>query len=230
MKTSAFLTRLVLLGCAALGFAGCSFLKPSPLVVRSFVLTAMPAPAEVTAPAATRTVGIGFVNLPGYLRATSLAMRQDGNEIVYLPNARWAERLDRGLQRVIAANLTTLLPAIQTRLSAWRPEEVSAEVFVTIEQFDADALGEFVLNASWRVMSPGGGEVLKTGRFHTTRTGPAPDADPLAATRLMSTLVAEFSRTLADALAQLPLRQPPNLKSQISNPKSPRHDLFPWYP
>ena len=186
MKTSAVLTRFFLLGFVALGFAGCSFLRPSDLVVRSFVLTALPVPDDAAAPAATRTVGIGFVNLPGYLRATSLAMRQDGNEIVYLPNARWAERLDRGLQRVIAANLTILLPAIQTRLSAWRPEEVSAEVFVTIEQFDADALGEHVLIASWRVVSPGGGEVLKTGRFHTARQGPAPNADPLEATRLMS--------------------------------------------
>jgi uncharacterized lipoprotein YmbA len=197
MKTSVFLTRFVLLGFVALGFAGCSILKPSDLVVRSFVLTALPVSAEETDPVAVRTVGIGFVKLPGYLWATSLAMRQDGNEIVYLMNARWAERLDSGLQRVIAANLTTLLPAVQTRLSAWRPEEVSAEVFVTIEQFDADALGQLVLIAAWRVVSPGGGEVLKTGRFHTTRRGAAPDAEPLAATRLMSTLVAELSQALA---------------------------------
>jgi uncharacterized lipoprotein YmbA len=197
MKTSAFLTRFVLLGFAALGFAGCSFLKPSELVVRSFVLTALPAPTEATAPPADRTVGIGFVKLPGYLLATPMAMRQGGNEIVYLPNARWAERLDRGLQRVIAANLTTLQPTVQTRLSAWRPEEVSAEVYVTIEQFDADALGEFVLIASWRIVSPAGGEVRQAGRFHTTRQGPAPDADPLAATELMSALVAELSQALA---------------------------------
>jgi uncharacterized lipoprotein YmbA len=197
MKTCALLFRLGLFGCAALGFAGCSFLKPSDLVVRSFVLTALPAPAEATAPAAVQTVGIGFVKVPGYLMANSLAMRQEGNEIVYLPNARWAERLDRGLQRVIAVNLTTLRPALQARLSAWRPEEVSAEIYVTIEQFDADALGGFVLTASWRVVSPGGGELRQAGRFHTTRQGQAPDADPLAATRLMSALVAELSQHLA---------------------------------
>jgi uncharacterized protein len=200
MNTSAFLTRIVLLGGTALGLAGCSFLKPSELVVRSFVLTPLPAPAEMPAPAAARTVGIGFVKLPGYLSSSSLAMRQDGNEIVYLPNARWAERLDRGLQRVIAANLNTLLPAVQTRLSVWRPEEVSAELFVTVEQFDADTRGDYVLIASWRVVSPGGGEVRQTGRFHATRQGPAPDADPLEATRLLSALVAELSQALAQAL------------------------------
>ena len=200
MNPSALVPTFVLIGIVAFGVAACSALKPSGVSPRSFVLTALPVPTEQPAPSSTRAIGVGFVKVPEYLLDRSIAMRQDANEVVYLETARWAERLDRGLQRVLAANLTTLLPAVQVRLSAWRPEEVSAEVYVVVEQFDVDIRGECVLKSSWRIMTPGGGEVRKAGQFRATRQGPAPDSDPGAATAVMSTLVADLSRALADGL------------------------------
>jgi uncharacterized protein len=200
MNPSALAPSCVLIGIAAFGVAACSAFKPSGVSPRSFVLTALPVPTEQPAPSSTRAIGVGFVKVPEYLLARSIAIRRDTNEVVYLETARWAERLDRGLQRVLAANLTTLLPAVQVRLSAWRPEEVSAEVYVVVEQFDVDIRGECVLKTSWRIMTPGGGEVRKAGQFRATRQGPAPDSDPGAATAVMSTLVADLSRALADGL------------------------------
>ena len=131
--------------CACL--TGCSFLKPAQATARHFVLTPLPAaePAKV-APGAL-AVGVGQVKLPAYLFNTSLAVRKGTNEIEYLPSALWAERLDTGFQRVLAANLAIVLPTDQIRLSAWRSEDVAAEVYVTIEQFDVDASGRGVLVA-----------------------------------------------------------------------------------
>ena len=99
-------------------------------------------------------VGIGQVKVAAYLFGTSLAVRQSATEIEYRPSLLWAERLDSGFQRVLAANLSVLLPTDRIRLSAWNREDVSAEVRVVIEQFDVDLRGQGTLVARWRVTSP----------------------------------------------------------------------------
>jgi uncharacterized lipoprotein YmbA len=199
MKTSPLVKMLLVVGAA--GFiVGCSFLRPTGVTPRSFVLTSLPAVSEPIVPSSTRAVGMGFVRLPAYLFPKSMAMRQGANEVVYLETALWAERLDRGLQRVIAANLATLMPGVQVRLSPWRSAEISAEIYVTVEQFEVDVRGQCTLNASWRIVAPGGAELWKAGPFHAVRQGAAPDLDPEGATVSMSALAAELSRVLAEAV------------------------------
>src|SRR5438874_13044086 len=114
-----------------LALTGCSVLKPSGVNPQSFVLTPLPATNTPTNHAAGG-VGVGLVKIPGYLFKNSIAVRQGTNQVAYLEKAVWAERLDRGLQRVFAANLATLLPTDRISLSAWRPQDVNVEVFVTV--------------------------------------------------------------------------------------------------
>jgi uncharacterized lipoprotein YmbA len=148
-------------------------------------------------------VGVGPVKVPSYLFDTSFAVRKGTNEIDYLPAVLWAERLDNGLQRVLAANLSALLATDQVRLSAWRSEDVSAEVYVTIQQFDVDAAGHAVLVAWWRILSAGGETILKSGEGRLALQGPLPDADPSGAVTTLSRLVADFSRQLAQAIKEV---------------------------
>jgi uncharacterized lipoprotein YmbA len=145
-------------------------------------------------------VGISDVNLPGYLFKKSMAMRQESNEIVYLESAGWAERIDIGLQRVLGANLGTLLATDQVRLSTWQPEEVSVEVHVNVERFDVDTHGQGVLTAWWRLVTPGSEKTVASGKFSATHTGPSPDNNPGGAALSMSTLAADLSRELAKAI------------------------------
>ena len=147
-------------------------------------------------------MGLGQVKLPAYLFNTSLAVRKGTNEIDYLPSALWAERLDTGFQRVLAANLAIVLPTDHIQLSAWQKDDVAAEVYVTIEQFDVDASGRGVLVAQWRVLSPGGEKILKAGGSRLTHQGPTPDAGASGAVATLSELVADFSRQLAQALKE----------------------------
>jgi uncharacterized lipoprotein YmbA len=147
------------------------------------------------------------VCLSAYLFDTSLAVRQGTNEIAYHRSVLWAERLDNGLQRVLAANLASLLPTDQIRLSSWRSEDVSAEFYVSIQQFDVDASGHCVLVGWWRILSPGGEKILKVGEARLARTGPPPDADPAGAVATLSELAGDLSRQLAQtvqAVAQGP--------------------------
>jgi uncharacterized lipoprotein YmbA len=191
-----------LLGTGAC-LTGCfGFLKPAPATARHFVLTPLPASQRVplgSAPA----LGVAQVKLPAYLFDTSLAMRKGTNEITYLPSALWAERLDSGLQRVLAANLSALLPTDQVRLSAWRPQDVVSEIYVAVEQFDVDTAGHGTLAARWRIVMPGGERTLKAGDSRFTRQGPSPEADPSGAVATLSELAADLSRLLVQTIKEL---------------------------
>ena len=194
--------RLLLALATGAVVTGCSFLKPVTSTARHFVLTPLVAAGPVTIPRVALAVGVGQVKLPAYLFDTSLAVRKGTNEIVYQPSTIWAERLDTATQRVLAANLATLLPTDQIRLSAWRTEDVAAEVHVTIEQFDVDAGGRAVLVAWWRILAPGGEKILKAGETRLNRQGPSPDTNPSGAVATLSDLMGDLSRQLAQALKE----------------------------
>jgi uncharacterized protein len=184
------------------GVSGCSFLKPAKITSSHFVLTPVSAIGSNTVTPGSIAVGLGQVKIPAYLFNTSLAVRKGTNEIEYLPSTFWAERLDAGFQRVLAANLAMLLPTDQIPLSAWQSDEVVAEVYVTLEQFDVDASGSGVLVARWRILSPGGDHVLKTGSSRLSRQGPPPNGCVSGSIGTLSTLVADFAVQLAQALKE----------------------------
>ena len=191
-------SRALLALALSLSLTGCfGFLKPAKPTARHFVLTALPAAQPGPAPIA---LGVGQVKVAAYLFNTSIAVRKGPNEIEYLPSAFWGERLDTGLQRVLAANLASVLPTDQVRLSAWQSSDVSVEVYVAIEQFEVDASGKGVINAWWRLLSPGGEKTLKAGEYNRTRQGPAPQDDPAGAVTTLSELAADLSRQVAEAV------------------------------
>lgn len=187
------------------GLAGCSFLKPAKSTAHYYVLTPVTASQSGSG---SLTVGLGQIKLPAYLFNTSLAVRKGTNEVEYLDSAIWAERLDAGFQRVLAADLAIVLPAEQVRTPAWQTADVAAEVYVTIEQFDLEASGQGVLVARWRILSPGGEKILKAGGCRLVREGPAPDAGVSDAVATLSGLVADLSRQLAEALKETPIATP----------------------
>jgi uncharacterized protein len=195
-RSAALLFSIIL--CA--GFTGCSFLKPAKPTARHYVLTPLAATGSATAASGSMALGVGQVKVPAYLYNTSLATRKGANEIEYLPSAIWAERLDSGFQRVLAANLAVVLPTDRVHLSTWQKDDVAAEVYVAIEQFDVDAGGRGVLVARWRVLSPGGDKILKAGTSRLTRQGMKPDEGASGAVATLSALVAELSNQLAQAL------------------------------
>ena len=195
--------RLLLVLALSVGLTGCfGFLKPAKPTARHFVLSALPAAGSAAVPSGAVAVGVGPVKMAAYLFNTSLAVRKGTNEIDYLPSTFWAERLDIGFQRVLAANLATLLPTDQIRISAWQNADVSAEVHVAVEQFDVDASGQATIVAWWRVLSPGGEKTLKAGECRLTRQGPAPQTDPSGAVATLSELAAELSRQVAQAVKE----------------------------
>jgi uncharacterized lipoprotein YmbA len=120
--------------------------------------------------------------------------------VEYLPSANWAEKLDAGFQRVLGANLATLLATDRIYLSTWQKADVTAELHVVIEQFDVDIAGRGQLVARWRVVSPGGEEVMQSGTSRLEHAGPTPDRDAAGAAATLSQLVGSFSREMMPAI------------------------------
>ena len=192
---------------AATLFAGCLF-KPVTVNTRHFIL----APIGTNEPVATTTstaatkehvaVGVGFVKMPSYLLRNAVAIRNSANEIQYLEDARWGERLDQSFQHALAANLAGLLPSDRIYLSDWGRDQVNVQVFVSVQQFDVDATGHGTLIAQWRITTPGTDIPSKIGRTHLDRAGRSPRRDPEAVVTTMSELAAEFSRALAQSIRE----------------------------
>jgi len=194
--------RLIAACIAGACLVGCSFLKPSGITPRTFVLTPIKSgPASPSAWLTNIVVGMKTVNVPGYLSGKGFAMRKGSNEIVYLEGAEWAERIDTALQRTVAANLCSLIPTDQVRLSLWDAGTVSVQVEINVEQFDVDASGEAVLKIWWRILS-GKGDSIDSGRFSEARKGPSPKMDTGGAAASMSALVTDFSKMLAQDIQQ----------------------------
>jgi uncharacterized lipoprotein YmbA len=184
------------------GLTGCSMMRPAKSTARYYVLTPV---AAVQKGSGSLAVGLGQVKLPAYLMSTSLAVRRGTNQFEHVDSAIWGERLDVGFQRALATDLASVLPSDQVRLSAWQKDDVAAEVYVTVEQFDVDISGHGVLIARWRILSPGGEKVLKGGGSRLSRQGP-PWEDGVSGTVFtLSELVGDLSRDLAQALKDTPL-------------------------
>ena len=193
--------RFAALALSGLALTGCLNLKRVTDPARFYVLSAVPAGTPDAAGShGDLAVGLGQVDLPAYLLDRRIALRQGANQIDYSEYHQWAERLDKGLQRVLGANLSSLLSSDRVMLSAWQRGQVRAEVYLSVQRFECDERGQVVLEARWRIASPGGEETLRTGHSHITRQGPVLRADPEGAIGELNQALADLSRQIAAAV------------------------------
>lgn len=189
---------------ASASLTGClGFLKPVEGSPRRFVLAAVEPGEVATRPNPRAAIGLGAVRVASYLLDTSIVVRRGPTEIDYLPRAIWAERLDQGVQRVLAAKLEAALPAVSVRLSTWRPADVAAEIHVRLDQLDVDTAGHGELRAVWRVVNPANGQMLVQRDTRLRRDGPTPEADPAGTVTTLSELVGELGAELARAVGEV---------------------------
>ncbi len=192
----------LLLAAVTAWLCGCLNLKPAADITRFYLLsplsTAEPQPGPKRA--ASLALGLGPVAIPAYLDRNSLAVRHGTNEIAYLVLCQWAEPLSRGVPRVLAQDLSVLLPSNRLRVGAWRRGDVSFELHVRLVQFDVDEQGLGTLVAAWRIASPGDEKTLKTGQAHLTRSGAPPATNAQGAVATLSELLVQLARDLVQEL------------------------------
>jgi uncharacterized lipoprotein YmbA len=183
----------------ALCASGC-LMGRNTVTPRQFVLSPIAKPPSTEAFAKPPGIGVGIVRVPGYLQRSSMVVRKDTNELVYLDAAIWAERLDSLIQRSLAENLSTLVPTDSIRLSSWLKDEVHRAVFVTVERLDVDQDGTGTLIAWWRVTSSEGSKTYKDGEIRITQKASAPGIHPEGVAETISKLLEQMSVILAEAI------------------------------
>ena len=113
------------------------------------------------------TVGVGPVEIPDYLQRGEIAWYLNGNSLVVDSGERWAEDLDLGITRVVAANLARLGAAGSVLLYPWRQDEDPAfSLRLDIRAMNRAGPSAALLEAAWRLVDEESGEVLERGVFN----------------------------------------------------------------
>ena len=198
MRSGFSLFRLVPASLSVVLLTGC-LLKTATVPARHFVLAPIPPDESGPAPKEHASVEIGFVKMPAYLLRDSIAVRNGLNEIEYLENSLWAERLDQSFQRALMTDLDGSLPETVHFADSERNRQ-TVKIFINVHRFDVDTKGRGTLVAQWRIAAADGARSLTSGYTSLDRTGVSPRGNPAAIAATMSELTAEFSNELARSL------------------------------
>ena len=177
-----------------LSASGCLNLKPKADPVRYFVLHPITESVEVERVAADGLrLGIAPVTVPSYLTKPWIVVRTSETELRYADYYKWAEYMDKGVQRVLAEDLAYLLGTDQIQMNSWRRENVDVELKVMVQRFDVDDQGQVVLEVLWQL----NGRTASSGHHAVRLSGPTPGTDPSGAIETMSQALNGLSKTLA---------------------------------
>jgi uncharacterized protein len=181
----------------ALMVGGCAS-QPS----RFYLLSALANP-EIASPGTSGqqgpTIGVGPVTLPRYVDRPQIVTRTSPYEIKLAEFDRWAEALDTNFSRVLAENLSLLLPAARVVMSPWsRATPIDYQITVDVNHFLSQVGGDSLLIADWTLFKGEGQDVLTSGR---SRFSASPSGQDYAAiVAAMSQTVASLSREIATTI------------------------------
>lgn len=192
---------VVTLASSVMMLGGCIGGKSSPS--KFYVLSSLVKPEskkEVAAAEHGLPIGIGPVSLPPYLDRPEIVTRSGGNELHLSEFDRWAEPLRQNFSRVLAENLSILIPTDRTAVFPWeKSTPINYQVVVEVTRFEGNADGNSLLMARWSIFGADGKQELLTRQStFTTPTG-APQ-DYKATVSAMSRTLADLSHEISTAI------------------------------
>ena len=190
---------VVALMASLLGLGACAS-TPS----RFYMLNTL-APAEGISPASQAeqgpVVGVGPVTFPKYLERPQIVSRASRHQLALGEFDCWAEPLQENFSRVLAENLSLLIPTEHILLQDWpRSATLDYQVRVEVRQFDGWLGGESLLIARWSLLDRAERErVSRTVHL----TAPAGGHDYEAMVVAMNQMLEALSRDIAAAIQSL---------------------------
>ena len=201
------LTTPLLRGLACVSVTACASLGPKADPSRYFVLTPVPqahhsSPGCSPAPSQL-AVGIGQIQLPGYLDRQQLVRRIAENRLDVAENDRWAEPLGDNLGRILAQNLSALLGTDKVRLYPW-PSDLRPDYEVEIEvlRFEPDSGRSAELAARWSLRDIPTRAILSVKESELTEPLKGPSTEESVAA--LSELLGKLSCEIVAALRAIP--------------------------
>ena len=191
----------IFLVAVGLATPGCFGTSPA---ARFYVLSASPAAnAAVPSTGPEGTLGVFPTRVAEYLDRPQIVTFSGENAVELDEYSRWAEPLGAGVTRVLAQELSALLPAWRVLPQPWDPTmPVRARVVVSVTALGWNERGEARLEASWAVLSSTGDVALARGRVVLRRESAGPGAS--AAVAATSALVTGLAHEIASAVRALP--------------------------
>jgi uncharacterized lipoprotein YmbA len=184
---------------------GCGSTKPSRFYVLTPLLDANAGMAKSDSKSDI-TVGIDKLSMPEHLLKPQIATYSSSNRMEYAEYDRWAESLDENFVRVLAENLSKLLPSENVYIFPWKSStEIQYYLTFKIMQFSQGADKNISLIVFWSIFDNKTTKELLRKKTTLERQGQT--SVPMDYGRLvqvMSQLVEEFSREVAAELKSLP--------------------------
>ena len=176
----------------------CGTTQPS----KFYLLSPAPSGAAAALAGNEPVIGVGPVEMPKYLDRPQIVQRIGSNELKLAETHRWAEPLRNNFTQVLAENLSLMIPTRQTTLFPWtRSTRIDYQVQVIVSRFDADANGNAVLSASWKVLRKDPDEVLAMEKSTYTEATSGTDYDAIvtAQSRALEALSLEIAKVIRAA-------------------------------
>lgn len=147
-------------------------------------------------------VGLDPVNMPEYLDRPEIVSRGSGNELELGEFDRWAEPLDRNIERVVAQNLSVLLGSDRVFvLPARRRLDLRYRVEIDILRFNLVKQGETLLEVRWAVLDGAAERELLIAKSTYASSVAVQNYDAVVSS--MNENLAELSQEIATAISSL---------------------------
>lgn len=145
-------------------------------------------------------IGITQINSPSYTMKPEFMVHQSVNRIKLEEFHRWAESLDKNIQRVLEANLMSLLPGAAIINAPWDMKFVpNYQLRIDISQLEVNTNGHSTLRADYIIYSEAG--VIKKGTLYYHQKVPHVTVETLVGS--MNANLTHLSRDIARVFASL---------------------------
>ena len=181
--------------------AGCG----STPLTQFYKLSSLPSGQQgnfAASPGGEIAIGVGPVELPEYLDRPQIVTRKSQNQLEISEFHRWAGSLPQGFSRVLAKNISTLLPTDRVAVFPWEGTfSPTYQVKVQVEQFDGQVGKQVFLRVIWSVVSQEGAKELVVRKTFIEEPVPTKDYDGLVAAE--SNALATLSREIVEEIRRL---------------------------
>ena len=182
---------------------GCAAFAPRADPSSFYILGALPeadfaAEKNTAGINANFSVGLGPIELPGYLDRLQIATRTSTNRLSYSETDRWAAPISESFSRVLAQNIAHLLNPAQMSQFPWQSNDTpDYQVKIEVLQFEADSNQQAWLRARWSVISRNK-KILISQRSQLSRHAGTPATEDFV--KALSETLGDLSREIVKTL------------------------------
>lgn len=190
---------LALAAIAAMLFAGCTTSPGARFYTLSPAQVAEPCPVPGSREVA---IAIGPVTVPDLVDRPQIVSTIDANRVSIDEFARWAEPLKSQIARVLAADLTQLIPGSIVTVYPQHAKDNAWRISVDVQSFDSPATGVVTLAVIWSVRPPNGNGADGRTVVHEAVSEQGYDALVKAHSRALASVANEIAAAMRPATAQ----------------------------